>query len=125
MKQEGVYIVEINNQGGQAIINMPIYVGDIYPLLPDFMDLAPKNLDLTALNEPTFINDRKFLVLSLINSIRKKFGANPVYEDKNLTNIAQSYTLIQIQQNFIGHIDKQGNGPSQRAENSGIYEGVS
>jgi len=104
---------------------MPIYVGDIYPLLPDFMDLAPKNLDLTALNEPTFINDRKFLVLSLINSIRKKFGANPVYEDKNLTNIAQSYTLIQIQQNFIGHIDKQGNGPSQRAENSGIYEGVS
>jgi hypothetical protein len=46
----GVYILEVNNAGGEAILNIPIYVGDIYPLLPDFVDLAPAAPDLQALN---------------------------------------------------------------------------
>lgn len=123
-KETGVYILEINNEGGQAIVNMPVYVGDIKPLLPDFVDLAPKILDLNALNQPGLLNDRKGLVLSLINSVRKKFGADAVYEDPALSSLAQSYSSIQIQQNFVGHIDKQGNSPNKRAELAGIFEGV-
>jgi hypothetical protein len=123
-KETGVYILEINNEGGQAIVNMPIYVGDLKPLLPDFVDLAPKILDLNALAQPGLLNDRKGLVLSLINTVRKKFGADAIYEDPALSSLAQSYSSIQIQQNFVGHIDKQGNSPGKRAELAGIFEGV-
>lgn len=37
----GVYILEVNNMGGSAAINRPVYVGNGYPLLPDFQDLSP------------------------------------------------------------------------------------
>ena len=36
----GVYILEVNNIGGSAAINRPVYVGVGYPLLPDFQDLS-------------------------------------------------------------------------------------
>ena len=39
--KEGVYIIEINHLKGYALINMPVYVGDSYPLLPDYHDLSP------------------------------------------------------------------------------------
>lgn len=48
--QSGVYIIEVNGANGDAILNVPVYVGDIYPLIPDFMDLNPTNTDLDALN---------------------------------------------------------------------------
>jgi hypothetical protein len=32
-------LIEINEDSGMAIINQPVYVGDIYPLLPDYIDL--------------------------------------------------------------------------------------
>jgi hypothetical protein len=36
LSQEGVYILEVNNAAGSAVINQPIYVGNKYPILPDF-----------------------------------------------------------------------------------------
>jgi uncharacterized protein YkwD len=40
--------------------------------------------------------------------------------DKKLNDLAQNYSLFQIQNNYVGHIDPQGNGPSQRAAAAGI-----
>jgi len=35
--QEGTYILEINDDSGEAAINLPIYVGtNLFPILPDF-----------------------------------------------------------------------------------------
>ena len=39
--KEGTHILEINNMAGMALINRPIYVGESYPLLPDYRDEAP------------------------------------------------------------------------------------
>jgi uncharacterized protein YkwD len=47
-----------------------------------------------------------------------------LYLDKNLNNLAQNYSAIQIKNNYIGHIDKQGRTPTQRAAAVGILEGV-
>ena len=41
MRDEGVYIVEINHAEGYALVNTPVYAGNAFPLLPDFMDLHP------------------------------------------------------------------------------------
>ena len=41
VKDEGVYIIEINHAEGYALVNTPVYAGSSYPLLPDFMDLHP------------------------------------------------------------------------------------
>jgi hypothetical protein len=30
--------VEINGTHGGALLNIPIYVGDIFPILPDYVD---------------------------------------------------------------------------------------
>jgi hypothetical protein len=41
---------------------MPIYVGDIYPLLPDFIDLSPASPDAFALSQPYDIDSRRSLI---------------------------------------------------------------
>jgi hypothetical protein len=106
------------------LINIPIYVGDLYPLVPDFVDLSPSYIDLAALNQPSLVDDRRSIVLNLLNNIRNSYGVSNLYLDKNLNNLAQNYSAIEIQYNFIGHIDKQGNSPDQRAAAAGILEGV-
>lgn len=94
---------------------MPIYVGEIYPLLPDFMDLNPTYIDLPALNEPRLLQDRRNLVFQLINRVRNSFGVSNLYLDDPLNELAQSYSQTQIQYNFIGHVDMNGKSPGQRA----------
>lgn len=118
--ETGVYILEVNDAGGEALINMPIYVGDIYPLVPDFADLTPKYIDLAALNQPSLIEDRRALVLDMINNIRSTFGVGRLYLDKSLNNLAQNYSAVQIQYNYVGHVDMQGRNPGQRAVAAGI-----
>lgn len=44
VKEEGVYILEINHRLGYAVYNAPIYVGTRYPLIPAnplILDTAP------------------------------------------------------------------------------------
>ena len=36
---DGPYLLEINTYYGEAILNRPIYVGNCFPLLPDYEDL--------------------------------------------------------------------------------------
>ena len=39
--KEGNYIIEINHIKGYAVINIPLYVGKSFPLLPDYQDSLP------------------------------------------------------------------------------------
>lgn len=119
-----MYILEVNDAGGEAVINIPLYNGDIYPLVPDFLDLTPSYIDLAALNQPSLIEDRRSLVLDMLNTIRSNYGVGNLYLDKNLNALAQNYSAVMIQNNFISHIDLQGNTPSQRAATAGILEAV-
>jgi uncharacterized protein YkwD len=114
----------VNNAGGEAVLNIPIYVGGIYPLLPDFVDLAPKTMDLSALNEPSVLDERRLILIEMINDVRKTFGMPILYMDNNLNNLAQNYSSLEIEQNFISHVDNLGNTPSQRALAVGINESI-
>ena len=55
-KTPGVYILEVNNAGGSAIINTPCYVGDIYPLLPDYVDLSSDTFEPINNNMPSILS---------------------------------------------------------------------
>lgn len=116
--------MEINTSGGEALVNMPIYVGDIYPILPDFMDLNPTYIDLPSLNQPPLLADRRALILDLLNRVRTSFGVPILYLDPSLNTLAQNYAAAQVAGNYVGHVDLQGRTPGQRAEAAGIFEGV-
>jgi uncharacterized protein YkwD len=88
------------------------------------MDLAPTYVDLAALNEPSLIDDRRSLVLQLLNNIRSSYGVDTLYLDAQLNSLAQNYSSIEIKYNYVGHIDMQGNTPGQRAVAAGVIEGV-
>jgi hypothetical protein len=94
LNEVGVYILEVNDAGGEAVLNIPLYNGDIYPLVPDFLDLTPPYIDLAALNQPSLIEDRRALVLDLLNSIRNSYGVGNLYMDKNLNALAQNYSAV-------------------------------
>jgi len=106
------------------VLNSPIYCGDIYPLIPDFVDLSPGYTDTSALQEPALLTDRRQLVLDLINKKRSYFGASPIYEDSNLDSLAQNYSQYMISANFFGHYDPSGRSPKDRALAANISEGV-
>jgi len=110
----------VNDAAGEALINIPLYVGDIYPLLPDFMDLAPASPDVVALKEPSNIDSIRSIISALINSVRSQYGVPSVYIDTNLNNLAQNYSSTMIQQQFLSHVDRDGNTPSMRAKSAGI-----
>lgn len=116
--------MEINDDTGAAVVNVPVYVGDVYPLIPDFKDLSPASINKQALQEPRLLSDRRHLVLTLINRIRNSFGAQEVYLDNDLNNLGQDYSQAQISGNFYGHIDPLGRSPNDRARAAGIMEGV-
>lgn len=102
------------------MINIPVYVGHILPLIPDFVDLRPTSIDQNALSSPTLLEDRRNLILSMINQIRQTFQAPPVYEDNLLNTLAQNYTGMMITDGFISHIDRLGRSPQDRAIAIGI-----
>lgn len=122
--REGVYILEINDASGVAIINTPIYVGDIYPLLPDFKDLSPKFFNRNSFGVPSILSERRFYILDFINTIRSQFGAEAVFMDNNLNTLAQDHSQNMINKNFFGHVDPSGKSPNDRAKAAGIVEGV-
>lgn len=64
----GVYILEVNNNGGGAVINRPVYVGNSYPLLPDFADLSPQIYDTEVVSSamPSNIVDQRNILLNLL-----------------------------------------------------------
>lgn len=41
---QGTNLIEINQDSGLAIVNQAVYVGDVYPLLPDYNDLKIQSL---------------------------------------------------------------------------------
>lgn len=70
--KEGVYIIEINHSKGYALINMPVYVGESYPLLPDYHDLSPLHFVPSKDNKnPKTRSEQREFLLKLINKKRK------------------------------------------------------
>ena len=91
--------------------------------MPDFKDLSPKFLDRNAFG-PTILSERRFKILDMVNTIRTKFGAEAVFMEDNLNELAQKHSQNMVSRNFFGHVDPQGNSPNDRARAAGIFGGV-
>ncbi|MBI5754458.1 S-layer homology domain-containing protein [Candidatus Peregrinibacteria bacterium] len=116
----GRYIIEVNNKNSEPSINHPIYVGDVYPLIPDFFDLNEREFfkstfDLTA---------ERNKLLDLINKSRSEAGLNTIVLDDSLNTLAQNHSEDMKTNNYFGHYDLNNQTPEDRRIKLGITTSV-
>ncbi|MFC1810312.1 S-layer homology domain-containing protein [Patescibacteria group bacterium] len=116
----GVYILEINNQSGSAVLNIPVYIGDIIPLIPDFFDLQDPFEEIHELNLDATRNE----LLNYINVERAVHGLQAVSLRSDLNQLAQVYSDEITQYDFFSHIDIDGGTPDSRRIDMGIRTDV-
>lgn len=113
----GTYIFEVNTPEGNAVVNVPIYIGAGIPLLPDFFALNPGKLDTTPIAD---LNQAKQQLLALINRDRASMKLPPVTLSNELNPIAQTHSQDMIERNFFGHVNPSGLSPDDRRKNANI-----
>ena len=102
-QEHGTYILEINDAGGVAVLNMPVYeIGDI-PLIPDYVDIKSyeKEEKITDLN----VHGLSIELLNLINQDRKAARLDNLEIDENLSYLAQFRSDDMSKNNYISHWD--------------------
>ncbi len=109
-KEPGAWVIEVNEAGGLAVINRPVYVGDGIPLIPSPLDqredLSPDPLDPVKGRQEW---------LQLINLDRTSFGLEPVVLDEILSKASQGHVEDMVNRGFFGHLSPEGKGPEDRA----------
>lgn len=125
LSKPGVYILEINNNKGLALINRPIYVGTGMPLLPDFVDFLPLTYHQNEINalinaQPKSAEALRSSLLAMINQKRASWGRQSLTLDMTLTSLAQNHSNDMIARNFFGHVNPNGFGPHDRAKNANL-----
>lgn len=113
----GTYIFEVNTPQGNAVINVPVYVGSAIPLLPDFFSLNPGKLSKTPIND---LNQARQQLLDLVNKDRSTQFLPPVKLANDLNSIAQAHSQDMIDRNFFGHVNPSGLSPDDRRKNANI-----
>ncbi|MFA5820829.1 MAG: S-layer homology domain-containing protein [Candidatus Gracilibacteria bacterium] len=108
--ETGRYIVEINSQEGTPTLNHPVYIGDKFPLIPDYFDLNERALFSGTLN----INDARNEFLNYINQGRTEAGLSTLALDTDLNNIAQEHATDMASNNYFAHDDLNGASPEDR-----------
>lgn len=121
LKSEGTYIFEVNNPAGAAVVNVPIYVGDYIPLLPDFFTSNPATLSTTPIDS---IKTERATMLALINSDRKANGLEPVQLFDTLNSVAQKHSQDMNDRNFFGHNNPDGETPDDRRKKGNYLVGI-
>lgn len=118
--ETGVYILEVNDQGGSALLNVPVYIGNIIPLIPDFFDLQNP---LEQVEEIDLDFSRQEL-LNYINIERAQHGLGSVSLRNDLNQLSQAYAIDMNTNNFFSHIDLNGGTPDSRRIDMGINTDV-
>jgi len=113
----GMYTVEVNNQGGGAILNCAVYVGAAVPLIP--VEITG-GAGLSGPPSPTQLAAMRKKLLDLTNQERETVGLGPLVLDDKLNEIAQYHSQQMADENFFGHTDKKGMGPGERAKLHGF-----
>ncbi len=112
--QPGVYIVEINNHDGIALVKVPFYCGEILPILP-----AP-----SALTNPAPIDSFHTFVLKEMNRIRENLSIPLLHYSDRLEHIAEYYTNVMKSSGQCSH-GALGQTTQDRIKMSGIDGPVS
>lgn len=112
----GTHILEINNLGGAAVLNAPLYIGSAIPIIPDFFDLQNPFETTESLN----LEEARLELLDYINAERINHGLKSVFIDEDLNKLAQSHTDDMYKRNFFAHINPDGETPNDRRLKMGI-----
>ena len=115
-KETAVHFLEVNNAEGLAMINVPVYARNQYPLIPNPRELAretPTDLgtDWTALRTQ---------MLTLINKDRAVYKLSALSLDDSLTKLAQYRSDDMVTDNYFSHWDKDGRNANDLRMNYGI-----
>jgi uncharacterized protein YkwD len=84
----------------------------------------PRDIATIAAAQPQTIDLLRSNLLTLINQKRGLWGKASLTLDTNLNNLAQAHSTDMITRNFFGHINPDGNGPTQRAKLAGLNYSV-
>ena len=115
-KATGIHILEINNAEGLAVINVPVYIKNQFPLIPNARDLS----DSQPQDLGTDYNSLRTQFLALVNADRSKYGLSVLKIDTNLNSLAQYRSDDMVANNYFGHWDKQGRDANDLRLNYGI-----
>lgn len=113
---EGTYILEINNLAGQALLNVPVYFNEEFPVLPDFVDLREDyefDLDFT---QAGFSAD----LLNYVNKERKTLGLESLSLDESLNEIARLRVDDMKNNNYFSHWDLSSKDVNDLKINYGV-----
>lgn len=111
MPKTGTYIFEVNNPEGSAAVNVPIFIGGLSPLLPDFFALNPAILELEEVIE---LESARRDLLKLINDDRAGHNLAPVSLESDLSAVAQNHSQDMLTRKFFGHNTPEGISPDDR-----------
>jgi uncharacterized protein YkwD len=121
-ENEGTYILEINSQDGNALLNFPIYVGGIHPVIPGFMDLDNEYQD--KFDQDNISEIRKSL-LKVVNDRRTQLELNPLSLTEDLNLFSQNYAEALGRAGKIGHKTTSEGSLKRRKRKSKIRFDVS
>lgn len=113
MKEEGVYLVEVNYDNGFAAIIEPVIHGNVLAILPNEYDFSNREIETSTI---AAVNQ----TLASVNAVRKKAGLNPVEMDNTLSKVAQFKAKDMSDNNYVGHIDSQGEYIRETAKRAGF-----
>lgn len=117
--EPGAWVIEVNEAGGLAVINRPVYVGDGIPLIPSPLD---QREDFSA--EPLDPAKGRQEWLQLINFDRTSFGLEPTVLDEILSKASQGHVEDMINRGFFGHLSPEGKDPWDRALAAGAPDTI-
>jgi len=119
--KKGRYIAEIVDNNGMAVLNYPIYVGNIIPLIPDFFDLTQREFLEGSLS----ISEARSELLAYINASRQEHGLSQINTTTSLNSLAQAHAKDMADNNYFAHVNLEGESPEDRRIAKGIEMPVS
>lgn len=113
----GLYVFEVNNLSGGAVLNCPVYVGADIPLVPvQIASYVSGNAAALPDAERDAMRDE---LLGLINAARGLVALSPLAPHDTLTRMAQDHTDDMLARGYFGHYTPEGVGPGGRAAAAG------
>ncbi len=121
LKSEALHFLEVIDETGQAVLNIPLYPQYEYPLLPNPLDLH----DSQAKHLGTHLEFLQNQMLYMVNENRLDHGLTPLTLDPNLNALAQQRSDDMARDDYFGHWDLKNKTVADHKLSFGITQYVS
>ncbi|MFT5433066.1 MAG: hypothetical protein ACI9OJ_003771 [Myxococcota bacterium] len=119
--ESGVYAVEVNLTNGIPAVNVGVYVGDGIPFARALLDEPVTPAD--QLKPPIDVASLSAQVLARVNTLRAGLGLNALVSHPTMEQTAQQKAQSMADDQYFGHVDKDGKRASDLAVDAGIMKG--